>query len=311
MKRIAQLFFLAFLFTTANSFGQTPDKSVDFYNFTYQPLCGKTEPVSTAVRNGLFYEERQIPAPVTGKKSKLPPEPVWERKYFRPFEIVYGDLSGDGVKEAVVLTTCSSGGIESYTEGFIFSTKDGEAALIARLDGGDRAAGGLRSARVDGGILILERSRPGILGDPCCAEFIETSRYKLENGDLQQIGEPARVAIYPPTSIAFSEGTSAVTFDLKIPKSDEFKRFSIRGDKGQTLYVSTTSPNARLRLFSGNAELIVNPKPAKKNIAYRATNVLEAKLRETSEFVFEIGNISDTPDNHSDLNVTVSVELKQ
>ena len=205
------------------------------------------------------------------------------------------------------MTTCSNGGIESYSEGFIYGIKDGNAELLARIEGGDRALGGLRSVKIDNGIISIERSRPDFTGNACCPEFAETTKYRFVDGGLSLVGDKTSFEIYPPTRIMFTAGTDQTSFDLKIPKRDEFVRFVITGQKGQTLTVSTTSKDARLRLYKGNAKLVVNPKPIKKTVAYKATEILTAELLETGDYVFEVSNLSDS---NVDLNVTVSVQLK-
>ena len=54
--------------------------------------------------------------------------------------------------------------------------------------------------------------------------------------------------IYPATRIQFTDGTDQTAFDLEISKDSEVNRFIISGRKGQTLSVSTTSADARIRL---------------------------------------------------------------
>lgn len=304
MKKILQIVLVLCVFSVSSVLAQTDIRNFDFNNFTYEPACGSAAPETVKVVNGVFFEEKKITV-VPDKKRKSDPTYYYERKYFKPYQTVFGDLNGDETDEAIVLTTCGTGGIESFTEAFVFGIKDSEVALLTRIDGGDRASGGIRKIAVESGMIKVDRSRPG--ADACCAEFAETTIYRFQNGALVQIGDKMTEPIYPPTRIQFSEGTSKAMLDLKLPKRGEFKRFILFGQKGQTLYVSTTSPDAVLRMFAGNAQVNLNPKPIKKTSDYKATNVLEADLKETGDFVFEVGNLAL---ENVDLNVTINIEVR-
>ncbi len=306
MKKTLQILLFTNLIFVAFTFAQTDIKKIDFKNFTYQPGCGNSQPRSLTVTNGSFFEEKLIPQ-VTKKKKKSPPAPVYERKYFSPYEIIYGDMNSDGIDEAIILTTCSNGGIESYSEGFVYGIKDDNPELLTRIEGGDRALGGLRNVKVEGGIISVERSRPGLEGNACCAETAETTQYRLVDGSLSQIGEKTKDEIYPPVRILFANEARQTSLNMKLPKRDEFKRFVVTGQKGQLLTLSTSSKDARLRFHKGNAKLILDPKPIKKTDDYKATNMLTAVFNETGDFVFEVGNLSD---QNLDLDITISVELK-
>jgi hypothetical protein len=306
MQKTLQILLFINLVFIGFAFAQTDIKKVDFKNFTFQPTCGNSQTRSLTVTNGSFFEEKLIPQ-VPKKKQKTTPAPVYERKYFSPYEMIYGDLNGDGIDEAIVLTSCSNGGIESYSEGFVYGIKDDNPELLARIEGGDRALGGLRSVKIENGIISVERSRPGLDGNACCAETAETMQYRLLDGSLSQVGEKTIVKIYPPVRILFPGETRQTSLNIELPKRDEFKRFVVTGQKGQLITVSTNSNDARLRLFKGNVKLILDPKPVKKTDDYKATNRLVAVFNETGDMVFEVGNLSD---QNMDLNIAVTVEIK-
>ena len=305
MKKSLQIIlFINFIFV-GFTVAQSDIKEVDFKNFTFQPHCGNAQPQNMTVSKGLFYEEKQIPQ-VPDKKQKTPPAPVYERKYFKPYEFIYSDINGDEINEAIILTTCSSGGIESYSEAFIYGMKDGNPSMLARIEGGDRALGGLRNIKVENNIIIVERSRPGFTNEACCAESVETTRYQFTDGALTQTGEKNTYEIYAPTRLQFAEGMNKTSVNLNIPRSDEFKRFVISGQKGQKLIISTTSKDARVRLFKGNAKILLNPKPLKKLSDYIAQDILTADLKENGDYIFEVSNLSK---ENVDLDVTVTVEI--
>lgn len=318
MKKILQIFLYSAFALAGTAAAQTSGdiKEVDFNNFTYQPYCGNAEPQTLTVTKGVFFEEKDItpaaapvetPAENTGTKpvpAPTKPEKVIQRRYFTPYQTIYGDLNGDQADEAIVLTTCSRGGIESYTEGFIYAMKDGAAELLARIEGGDRALGGLRSVKIENGSITVERSRPDLTNEACCAEFAETTIYRLTDGGLSAVGEKTSIELYPASKLQFPEGSNQTSFNLKISRDDKIKRFIVSGRKGRTLNISTNQPTATVRLYKGDAVLL-SPKPLHKEWDVKSTNTLSAKLRETGDYVFEISNLSK-----GELDITVNVEIK-
>ncbi len=310
MKKFIQLFLFLNFASVGFIFAQTGIKDVDFNNFTYQPYCGNAEPQTMSVTKGLFFEEKDVtpaPAPETPAKNAKPtPTPirVIERRYFKPYATIYGDLNGDAIDEAIVLSTCSRGGIESYTEGFIYGIKDGSAGLLTRIEGGDRALGGLRSVNIENGSVVVERSRPDFSNEACCAEFVETTSYRFTDGGLSQIGEKTSVELYPATRLQFPESSDQLSFNIKINRDDKIKRFSINGRKGRTLTVTTNLPTSTVRIYKGIVTMI-NPKPVRNAPELAATNTFSAKLKETGEYVFEVSNLTK-----EELDITVNVEIK-
>lgn len=55
--------------------------------------------------------------------------------------IFYGDLTGDGHDEAVVMTYC--GGMHPVEQAFIYTMRDGHPSLLTKLEEGGRAMGGI------------------------------------------------------------------------------------------------------------------------------------------------------------------------
>lgn len=317
MKRTFQIMLFITLAFIGFTFAQPNIKDVDFDNFIYQPFCGNAQPQTITVKDGVFFEEKIVMLPVNDVPSKdsektiAPiPKKVVERKYFKPYETIYGDLNSDNINEAIVLTTCSNGGVESFTEGFIYGIKDGNAEMLVRIEGGDRALGGLRFIKIENGAVIVERSRPDFTGNACCTEFAETMRYNFVNGELNPVGEKTSVELYPPTRVKFADGENQTSINVAVERDENIKRFIVSGKKGKTLNVSTSSPLATVRLYRGNV-ILLNPKPVNKNADITATDVLSAKLRKTEDYIFEVSNLSkvNEPSNES-LNITINVEIK-
>lgn len=158
--------------------GDTDDLSrhairrVDFLNFIYTPACTFT------------YDGRHNTVGVV--------DGVYRRHLldFSVRQIVYGDLTGDGRDDAVVTTVCNHGGTGWFTEGFIFELRRGIPTQLARIEGGDRAVGGIVTARIVNGQLEVDRF--GTAGGMCCPDWVESTRYKLAGRRLVEIGERSR-----------------------------------------------------------------------------------------------------------------------
>ena len=147
MRRYTILIALLFAMGSAVN-AQTGIRSIDFKNFTYEPLCVGDEARKVTVKGGSFSEEKQM-------------EGYVDRFYFEVFGVAFGDLDGDKQDEALVLGVCNSGGTGNFSEGFVYQIKNGKPVLIERFEGGDRAYGGIKAARVENGLAVIERYDPG------------------------------------------------------------------------------------------------------------------------------------------------------
>ncbi len=103
---------------------------------------------------------------------------------FRVCEIAYGDINSNAV--AIVVTACNTGGSGNFSEGFVFGMVNEKPKLIAVIDGGDRANGGIKSAKIEHGLVQVERF--GTDGGACCPEWIEIRNYQLRDSKLVEVG---------------------------------------------------------------------------------------------------------------------------
>lgn len=267
----------------ASNTKQTEDeiRKVDFKNFTYEPVCAGVDDKAEKVRvkDGEFKEEKEM-------------DGYTERFYFNVFDVSYGDLTGDNQAEAILLTVCNTGGTGNFSEGFVYTMKGGKPALLTRIEGGDRAYGGLREARVKDNTLIVERNDVGELGGACCPEFSITSNYKLSGNQLRLIGKESRRELYPSKRVSFARGKSSDTQTVTIP-ANEFQRFVISANKGQTMTVRVNSKKATVDLRSGDAETTESP------------GFMRAVLKEKGDYIFQVWN-----NGEGDAEFTVTVEIK-
>jgi zinc-ribbon domain len=101
----------------------------------------------------------------------------------------YGDLNGDGVEEAVVTVTYSTGENQALSKGFVYAIKDGKAQRIADFDGGDSANGGSLKAQIIDGKVEVERCRADEADNSLS---IETTTYQLEDTKLSTLDKKKR-----------------------------------------------------------------------------------------------------------------------
>lgn len=275
----AVMIILACSFLSASA--QTDIRKVDFKNFTYEAGCAGEDTTKITVKNGEFSEEEKIDAEITA------------RFYFKIFDdIAYGDMNGDGKDEAVILSLCNTGGSGNFTEGFIYTLKNGKPAMMTGIGGGDRAYGGLKAAKIKKRTLILESYAPSDEGGACCPEFIETSKYNLKGNTLKAIGTPTRREIYPASRIAFAKGASSTVVKVILP-AGESKRFVIGARAGQQLSVSSNAKNVSIALIKGEAN------------SAEVIGAVSAKLLKNGDYTFQVDNGDDIK---REISLTVKID---
>jgi hypothetical protein len=159
--------------------------------------------------------------------------------------------------------------------------RSGSPALVTRIQGGDRADGGLRRAWIEKGNLLVDRNFMGENGGSCCPEFAETTKYRMTGGKLSEVGTPVRRALFPEERVRFERGRTGVTLSVTIPP-DEGRRFTVGARAGQVLDVSVSSDKISLRLIGGGdvTEGIQN---------------FRARLHRTGDYTVEARNDDDRP----------------
>jgi len=258
-----------------STFAQGDIRKVDFKNFTYSilDLSGEAREKIT-VKDGEFDRE--------GEEEKL---------FFSITVEGYGDLDGDGKEEAVITTLMNTGGTGNFTSGIIFTMKGGKPMVLTEFEGGDRADGGIVSAKISDRMLIVEQNDAGENGGACCPEFIVTTTFSWNGKELTPVGDQTRRELYPLNRIRFEKGKSMAIVPVTIEKYER-KRFVIGARKGQTLLVSSNTKGINYSLFKGEGEV--------ENTA----NGMIVKLNETGDFVFEVVN-----DNEQDMDFSFTVKI--
>ena len=262
----------------ASAIAQNDIHAIDFQNFTYSAFCAGDSPETLTVKNGEYSKE-------------TPQDGYVDRLSFNVSDIAYGDLNGDGRDEAIVLTVCNTGGTGNFSEGFLFAMKSAKAAMTGRIPGGDRAYGGLRSARVDNGLLLVDRNDPGKDGAACCPQLIVTTTYKLVGNKLTKVGKETSRDIYPTERVTFAKGMSGKTFKVAIPE-EEGRRYIVGARAGQTLSVTIDTDKASLRLLE------------EADVKFGVNNFMVI-LPRSGDYTIEVQNDSDNI-----ITVTLNVKIQ-
>jgi len=277
MKRFLITVFVPLIIATSAT-AQNDIHSVDFKNFSYTAFCAGDAPATLTVKDGEASKE-------------TPQDGYVDRLYLQVTDIAYGDLNGDKHDEAIVLTVCNTGGTGNFSEGFIFTMKGAKATVTSRIPGGDRAYGGLRSTRVENGLLIVDSNDPGKDGAACCPELIVTTTYKLVGSKLTKVGKETSRDLYPTERVAFAKGMSGKTFTVTIPE-EEGKRYIVGARAGQILTVTVDTDQASIRLLEEADEKF-------------GVNNFVVKLPTTGNFTIEVQNNSNGP-----LPVTIGIKIQ-
>lgn len=278
MKKVFLFGLILFVFNIL-ALAQGDIRRVDFNNFTHKPFCGGEEPRDVTVKSSEFSEQRET-------------EDSTERSYFKVFSVSYGDLNADGKDEAFVLSLCNAGGDTFISEGFVYTLKDGKPVLMTRIEGGDRGHGGLRSAKLEKGIFIVERYAVDGTSDACCPEFFISMNYKWNGREFVEIDVPVRQEVYPSTPVSLENGKNSATLNVSF-RNVKSKRYVVHARGGQTLTVSTDAKTVSMKLARGDAYVNENEKG------------FAAVLNDDGNFVIQIDNISGF-----DAEAVVKIEIK-
>src|SRR6266404_4221098 len=119
-----------------------------------------------------------------------------------PAMLNYGDVTGDGIEEAMMMLGIESNGSAIPEIVYIFGLENGKAKVLWSFQTGDRADGGLRQVYADGGNLVVELyGRGKIIGTDLYADdgtrvqqpypyIVTGTRYRWLKNHFQLIGKP-------------------------------------------------------------------------------------------------------------------------
>lgn len=264
---------------TANTAVDQAIRKVDFKNFEYEPFCAGEEPEKVTVKNGEY-----------SKETKDKDSDFVDRFYFDVTEVVFGDIDGDNKEDAVILTSCNTGGTGQFSEGFVYMLKLDKPVMVERIAGGDRADGGLHSAKIENGMVEIVRNDVGEAGGACCPEFKVATKYKWNGKQLVKHGSDVRSELYPTEKVSFAKGATKSSMKVTV---DDIKRFSFGARSGQSISVSVDSTDVSVTLIKGDADVT------------EGTNGFNGRLTGSGEFVIQLQNSGEKPTA-----VTLTIEIK-
>ncbi len=171
--------------SASNDKVNSPIRNVDFENFTFPETHG---------------EEFGGLGPtilVDGKNSETGADLL---------EVEYGDVTNDGIEEAIVAVDPYSGGNTSSHLVFIYTPKNTSPRLLWSIETGDRAEGGFKRGFAEDGDLIIElfgadkfendtwdyRTAEDESGGLCCPTRLTRFHFHF-NGSKFVLAEPSRV----------------------------------------------------------------------------------------------------------------------
>lgn len=120
--------------------------------------------------------------------------------YFKN-DIIYGDMTQDGNDDAAVTARYRLSGSTStpvFSQIFVYTWMDAGPVLVTKIDGGDRAHGGIESVKMENGKLLVARFRPTAADCNACYGFVETTTYSWERDHL--VSTNVSVRNYEPKS---------------------------------------------------------------------------------------------------------------
>jgi len=99
--------------------------------------------------------------------------------------VLFGDIDGDGVEDAIVFLTTQSGGTGHFVEMAAVLNQNGTANNVSMLSLGDRVV--VESGGIQAGVITLNLRVHGPNDGLCCPSQSATFTYRLDNQQLVQL----------------------------------------------------------------------------------------------------------------------------
>ena len=163
-------------------------REVDFNNFSY-PWDG--EPYRAVPERWSWMSPfPQSKVTLTQGRKDLSPPDTNELgcPYLMFRSVTHGDLDGDGRDEAAVDLLYGTGGTANWHYLYIYTFDQGSPKLLALLEIGSRADGGLSGLSIQKGFLVLDfLDKDKRMGD-CCSEGYIRVHYRWKKGHFTEQG---------------------------------------------------------------------------------------------------------------------------
>jgi hypothetical protein len=102
--------------------------------------------------------------------------------------ITYGDVDGDRNEEAAVAVNYSTGGTANWDYLYVYKLQHKTPKLLARLESGPRADGGLVRVSIENGTLVLDFADTERRVADCCSEGFIRVRYRWQQEHFVETG---------------------------------------------------------------------------------------------------------------------------
>ncbi|MCA9676671.1 MAG: hypothetical protein H6708_21395 [Kofleriaceae bacterium] len=166
-------------------------RTVDFQNFTYDLGSDGTYTVA----NGMFEFSYDADGNVIPAGAAQPdPDGYVEQGWFQVAAPVYGDVTGDGVEEALIQSELNSGGTGRFSAIAVYGMRDGAPVVIGGIPGGDRGDGGIYDVNVEGGLAIVKRLHSLDEDGACCPSKVQVEHWRWDGSRFVE-DESARTMI--------------------------------------------------------------------------------------------------------------------
>jgi len=139
-------------------------RKFNFLNRTYFADCAVRK---VRVRNGSY-------------------QPGPNSSFFFTFDVSvsFGDLTGDGVEEALVVTQCA-GAAQNFSAAKVYAVQDHRLVKLAQLRHGAKNDGDILEGKISKGGVIVKREPEKIPSERCSE--IKTIAYKMQENRLIQV----------------------------------------------------------------------------------------------------------------------------
>jgi len=186
---------------------QTPDPGATRAP-VHEGAAARGSPTREALEGATYDGIEVAGGPVTLAHGRWEGKPFAEGSASRPVVILLegfeltGDLQGDGLQEAVVLLSANAGGSGDFLQLAVVGGTDDPLRSIHTAPIGDRAW--IRSARIQGGRVILDVVQAGPADASCCPGDLVTRTWELKDGQLAE-APPVAAGRLSPQSFAGTE----------------------------------------------------------------------------------------------------------
>lgn len=181
-----------------------------------------------------------------------------------------GDVTGDGVPDAVLRFSGSGGGSGRYT---MIQVRDGADRIIGRIPGGDRADGGVRNVRIEGGAVHLDRASAGPLGGACCPAYFT---HEVWRWDGKQFAAGGRSRLHC-AGLAHAEPARDAKLVVQVLEAVPDARWSVREQRALQAIVCAPAPKARIQALLGRDRLLMGEKAEAQRLLSGAVSQLDGE----------------------------------